>query len=183
MSNELYRILNNPQSSIRETNQPLAKLFRIILSDNNITAMQFNELLSAYLDNPAASGVRPGDRNARSSTRGNRIKEITKKSITWDNFMKALMILDPDHVDFSVTLHWPSKKVTYHSIGMSMREDFAPVETETVVNGQTITTNIPPVAQSHWSGTRTGGGMVPNAHENVTYQFGEQSDKKKGDDE
>lgn len=184
--NDLYRILTNPETAIRSTNHPLAKLLRHILADLQITPVMFDRLLNQYLDDPR-NGVKPGDRSGRSSTRGNRIKEITKDNLTWENLMKALVILAPDMAELSLALHWPSGKITYHSISMVMNQNMEPVEHETTVNGQTVTANVPPALHSHWTGVKTGMTTAPDPHTHVNYTYGDETigggEEKKGDDE
>lgn len=184
MSNSLYRILTNPIASIRETSDPLAKLLRHIFADLDLKPITFNRLLDKYLDDPV-NGIKPGDRAKRSSTRGNRIKEITNKKVTWDNFMKAMKILDPESMEVQIALNWGNDRITIHTIVIPMKnQSFEHMETLQTdqANLASSTTVVPPLQQSHWHGVRTSvkSDYKPE-HSNITLTF-DDSKKEQGDD-
>lgn len=173
MSEKLNHILTNPETAIRSTNDPLARLWRNILADIGMSPIAFHERLAKYLDDPA-NGI---TKETRSSTRGNRLKELSRDKLTWDLIMKGLEILDPEHVDISVSLRWSKNHTTYHAIGIPMR----PVEpTEHVVeaDGQKVTMKIPPLSQGRWAGVKLGGWEEDSDHVNIEYRSDTEVDDK-----
>lgn len=71
----------------------LAKIFRQMLLDYNVSPREFNMRLNRYIKNPANNI--PDTPRLRSSVRGNLSKELRKNKMTWSNFIKALNFLAP----------------------------------------------------------------------------------------
>lgn len=91
-------------------NSVLASLFRIILQDNNITAIRFDKLLRDYVKrtNP------PTNMKDEASLRGNLKKELLKSIMTWNVFVKGLTFLNVTKFEVSVKLYHFNNKVTEH---------------------------------------------------------------------
>lgn len=177
MSDKIYDILTNPNTAIRSTSCPVARIWRNILADLGITPIHFNELLNAYLNDPA-NGV-PKDK--RSHTRGNRLKELARDEMTWDLLMKGLKILDPEFAEFSIMLRWSKTHTTYHSIGMPMKPLAAEEHAVTTEEGNKVTMKIPPLSESRWSAVQTG--IVPGDSDHLTVTYNSERIDDKGEKE
>lgn len=112
MSKDLVRMLNTPEKGVREAKGPLAKLFRQILADLNVTPMKFDNLMKKYVTDPRNSI--PQDGRSRSSARGNLVKVMQGPEMTWKNFMRCIRFLDPVEARFEVHLKWRNKTITVH---------------------------------------------------------------------
>ena len=172
MSNELSHILTNPETALRESQDPLARLWRLILADLKTNPITFHDLLNRWLDDPA-NGVPPGDSAKRSYVRGNTIRELTRPHMTWRVFMKGLSILGPEFVEIGINLRWSATRITYHTIGMPLKYHMLEESIEVKIDGKSIETSIPPLSESRWHGVQTGMTVTPSPHTHVTYEFKE----------
>src|SRR5699024_2671551 len=98
---DIERLLNNPELSIREAENPLARLLRSMWADEGITPLKFNDLLNKWLDGPY-SGVRKDHPGHRSTTRGNFLDAIKSPRITFEIFMRGVQMLDPNGIELTV---------------------------------------------------------------------------------
>lgn len=118
MSKDLDRMLGSPNKGVREATGVLAKLYRQILADLDITPMKFNQLMEKYLQDP--KNKIPPDSKNRSSERGNLIKEMRRSDMTWKVFLKCIRFLSPVEMRFEVHLKWGDKKTTIHGVNMKI---------------------------------------------------------------
>lgn len=119
MSKELHSMLLSPTKDVTKARGILARLFRQIMMDLNITPMMFNNLMIKYLSNPANGNFNDG--KSRSSERGNLIKEIRRPNMSWNVFLKCLRFLNPISIRFEVHLSWGGKRsTTIHGIDIKL---------------------------------------------------------------
>lgn len=114
--NPMMKLLSSPDKGISQTHGPngiLARLFRTILFDENITPFRYMDLMDAFISE-GQSGV-PVNRVDLTSWRGNLTKELGKDQMSWKVFCKALRFLQVWKVEFRVTAYWRSGKVTEHA--------------------------------------------------------------------
>jgi len=91
----------------------LAALYRSILDDISMNTMWWENLMNEFLSD-YAKGV-TASRKKITSMRGNLIKELGKDEMTWKVFYKGLRYLQPIRAEFSVRIHWRSKRITEHT--------------------------------------------------------------------
>lgn len=116
MSNSLKEIVADTDKQVGQSSNPLAKLYRTILLDKNITHNTIDHYLNQYLDDPI-HGI-PKNSKDRSSERGNLLKQLGKNSISWKIFTKGLQLLRPRAVRLTLTFTDQRGEVTYHSIDL-----------------------------------------------------------------
>lgn len=109
-------MLSSPTKGVKEATGVLAKLYRTILMDLNITPLAHQALMSKYLSDPR--NRIPNNGKARSSERGNMIKDLRRPDMTFKVFLKHVRFLQPIKVEFVVKLHWRRNKVTVHGLTM-----------------------------------------------------------------
>lgn len=115
MNEDLNRMLQSPDKGASEASGVLAKLWRLILAERNITPLAWNELMKRYLNDPR-NGI-PADVRERSSARGNLHKELKRPRMTWKVFLKGLRFLNPPFgMEFSVKLYWQKETATVHTL-------------------------------------------------------------------
>lgn len=113
---QLEGMLEDKDKSVGEATGILSRLFRQILADQNVTAMLWNKMMNAYLDDPRNRV--PRDSRGRSSHRGNLNKELLKPNMTWNNFIKGIYFLNPVWAEFKITLKWRTGRYTEHRIAI-----------------------------------------------------------------
>jgi len=121
--NKLHRMLAAPDKEVKKTsgaNGVLARLFRIILLDLNVTPSRFGSLLQHYILDPR-NGVADNKKD-QTSARGNLTKEFYKPQMTWKVFLKAMRFLRIKKIVFVVELHHsgPGDKTTLHSTEVNL---------------------------------------------------------------
>lgn len=121
--NKLDRMLAAPDKEVKKTsgaNGVLARLFRIILLNLNVTPARFGSLLQQYILDPR-NGV-PENKKDQTSARGNLTKEFYKPQMTWKVFLKAMRFLRIKKIVFIVELHHsgPGNKTTLHSTDVNL---------------------------------------------------------------
>jgi hypothetical protein len=112
----------------------LSMIFRKILADINLNPTTWSKLMKAYLDDPR-NRVPQGSR-ARSSTRGNLNKELSKPKMTWQNFEKGIRFLNPVKARFIIKLTWRTHQTTTHEITIQ----HPPIETKSASHTHTAST-------------------------------------------
>lgn len=109
-------ILERDDLGVSKANGILSLMFRRTLCDININASTWNRLMLAYLADKR--NRIPNNSRARSSTRGNLNKELSKTNMTWNNFQKAIRFLNPVATVFIMRLTWLNGRTTVHQITM-----------------------------------------------------------------
>ena len=97
---ELDKLLTQDTKGLNDADNSLAKIVRGLLVDMDISPIQMIQLLNAWLSKFRRNGE-PLDGNERSNRRGNLIKEISRDSLTWNVFEKAIAVLDFDEWEIS----------------------------------------------------------------------------------
>jgi len=116
-----FIIRDSTGRSIREARGVLAKLYRTAMQQQVHTIETLMQKLEYYLDDPA-NGV-PRNGKARSSERGNILKEITRPDMTWKVFLKGLKLLGVKYVRFEVHLFTePGKRADVVSINLKLAD-------------------------------------------------------------
>lgn len=92
---ELDKLLGQDDKGQQQSENTPARLLRGLMLDMNISPLTMNTLLNQWL-NRLKRKDKPLDGNERSNKRGNLIKEISRDSITWNVFEKAIAVLDFD---------------------------------------------------------------------------------------
>lgn len=96
----------------------LGRLFSVICRDLGIDMCGMDERIKRYIDDPV-NGV-PADNKARSSERGNIMKDLAAPDMTWKKFLKFIRIMAPRYVRFEVHLGWRKHMETVHSLRVDM---------------------------------------------------------------
>jgi len=117
-ANSLGEKLEKPDKGFRDATGVLGKLFSVICRDLGVTESLMNDRIQQYINNPV-NGV-PADNKARSSERGNIMKDLAAPDMTWKKFLKFLRIMTPKHVRFEVHLGWRNNLETVHSLRVDM---------------------------------------------------------------
>lgn len=121
MHDDLHRLLRESDRGTSKAQGPLARLYRQILFDLNITPHHFDTLMTRWLNDP--KNKVPDHSARRSNDRGNMTKALLKSEMTFKSFIRAVSFLSPIKMDLEVRLHWSfNSKITIHSISMLMAE-------------------------------------------------------------
>lgn len=119
MYEEQYDIFTNPGKAVDKATGVLAKLFRKIVAEREITPGVWMRLMHQYLNNPH-NQIPPNPKD-RSSARGNLNKELHRPTMTWKVFRKAILFLAPVRATFIVRFEWRTNipkqyEISEHSI-------------------------------------------------------------------
>lgn len=120
MSKDLNRLLVDPRKEQHLARGVLARFYRRILWDLDIKPTEMNKLVLQFLDDPR-NGI-PNNGKARSTERGNLIKELTRTEMTWKVFIKHLKLLRPTKLTLVIHAEWRSGLKSEHAIGLSSNE-------------------------------------------------------------
>jgi len=139
--NKLDRMLAAPDKEVKKTsgaNGVLARLFRIILLNLNVTPSRFGSLLQQYILDPRNQV--PNNKKDQTSARGNLTKEFYKPQMTWKVFLKAMRFLRVWKLVFIVELHHsgPANKTTLHSTEVNLGDPGMIEALEQLDDGMTI---------------------------------------------
>lgn len=152
MSKELNDMLSSPTKGVEEASGVLARLFRLILMDLNISHMGLNSLMIRWLEDPRNGIANNG--KSRSSERGNMIKEMTRGDMTWKVFVKCIRFLAPIEMRFEVHLKWSAKKTTVHGINLhiheAIREEQDAAKAQTTAVPPAPVEEVKPIVQRTW---------------------------------
>lgn len=114
--NSMMKLLTAPDKGIAQTHGPngiLARLFRTILFDEDITPFKYMDLMDDFIRNAQAGA--PINRVDLTSWRGNLTKELGKEQMSWKVFCKALRFLQAVKIEFRVFIHWRTGRVSSHA--------------------------------------------------------------------
>jgi hypothetical protein len=117
MSKELKNLLSSQDKMVDKVRSPLVKLFRTILYDHNVTPMQWDNLVNRYL----RSHLSRTPKNARdiSQDKNNLNRAIAKETMSWNHFLKSIMILGPVSIRINIQLGWRNGKTTEHAVDIN----------------------------------------------------------------
>lgn len=85
----------------------LAKFFRNILDQTNVDLDGLYALIDSWMDDP--NNNIPKDTKTRSYVRGNLLKALGEKEMTWKTFYTALKLFKPSCIEVTVRLHIPKR--------------------------------------------------------------------------
>mgnify|MGYP000091301617 CR=1 FL=1 len=107
-------ILERDDKGVSKASGVLSLVFRKTLGELGVNATMWNKLMLNYLSDKR--NRIPNNSRARSSTRGNLNKELSKPNMTWRNFEKGIRFLNPLEAVFTLRLTWRNGKTTVHDI-------------------------------------------------------------------
>lgn len=108
MSKDLRDVMEAVDKRIKETDHPLAKLWRTLLLNGDIGIEQWDKLTMRYYRSPYSRIKKNATDIA--SDKNNFYRSMGAPVITWKNFFKALCILSPVSIRFDLTLTWNNGK-------------------------------------------------------------------------
>lgn len=107
-------ILEKDDKGVSRATGVLSLIFRRTLAELGVNATMWNRLMLGYLSDKR--NRIPNNSRARSSTRGNLTKELSKPNMTWRNFEKGIKFLNPVEATFNLRMVWRTGAITHHSI-------------------------------------------------------------------
>lgn len=119
--NPMIKLLTAPDKGVSQTSGPngiLARLFRTILFDENITPFKYMDLMDSFTKE-TKSGV-PINRVDLTSWRGNITKELSNDRISWKVFCKGLRFLRIIRLEFSLRAIWHDGHISKHSTSVDL---------------------------------------------------------------
>lgn len=96
----------------------LARMFSTIRHERNISLLDYSRLMNLYLSKSTA-GTSITDLSSR---RGGLTKELSRPRLTWNVFVKGLVLLNVVKFDFMVTITHASGKKTSHGRTVILEE-------------------------------------------------------------
>jgi hypothetical protein len=119
--NRMVQLLKQDDYGRGRVKDALAGLFRTILADLEVTAMEWERGVSRYLNTVQEDSTQTG--SSRSTLKGNITKEMSKDEIAWKVFCKTFMVLGIERVVFEIELH-RFKTITIHAYdGINRNKD------------------------------------------------------------
>jgi hypothetical protein len=93
---------------VKETNHPLAVLYRSLLYEADIGIVKWDKLTMRYYRSPYSRIKKNATDIA--SDKNNFYRSLGAPTMTWKNFFKALCIMSPISIEFSIKLNFFNKK-------------------------------------------------------------------------
>jgi hypothetical protein len=118
---KIMELLSRTDRGINDTAGPngiLAKLWRVILYDLNITPMRFGKYMKDYVVNPR-NGV-PDSKPAQTQARGNLMKVLGKGEMTFKVFMQAMHFIKAVRIRFIIEIEHENGNLTTHSAAVDL---------------------------------------------------------------
>ena len=100
--NPMVTIIEDGVTSIHDTSHVLTKAWRILIYQSGLTASDWHTLLTVWQTKIAAFGNPNADTVSR---KGNVTQTLSKKSITWNSFLRGLSILGYDKLEIDIRLY------------------------------------------------------------------------------
>jgi hypothetical protein len=97
----------------------LAKLYRSLLVQSNVTLESLDAMITRWLDDPVNEV--PKDAKTRSFRRGNLMKALSEDDMTFKTFMKGSVVLAPDEIEITVKYKYPNRLIE-HTIMVAVRD-------------------------------------------------------------
>jgi hypothetical protein len=119
--NAMEKILNTKSKRTRETEANaggvLARLWRIILHDVNITSPYWKSLVDQKVKHTKRTLEKTKDTDKdTSTTSGSLNKEFGAPSMTIKTFLKGLKLLGILKIKIEISAYWPNKTITKHDL-------------------------------------------------------------------
>lgn len=121
---KIMELLTLPDRGANEPDGPngiLARLFRIILWQLNITPMRFGKYMNDYIHDKR-NRIKD-TRSAHTSARGNLMKELGKPEMTFKVFMKGLRFIKVVRIEFIIKAHHPNGTTTVHATEVDLSSE------------------------------------------------------------
>lgn len=104
MSKEQRRMMDDPNRLVQESANPLTRLFRLILAKQDIGASQWNRRLTTFLKSPFSRV--PKNAKDIGQERNNFNRAISRSSMTWKTFQKAVQVIGPLRYRITIDMEW-----------------------------------------------------------------------------
>lgn len=98
----IKRLINSSDKGVGTARNVLAKLFRVVLVDLDMSLSKFDVLKKKWLNNPAYH-LR-NSRKAKATTCSNLTKDVIRDTMTVDVFLKMMLILEAESISVQVTM-------------------------------------------------------------------------------
>lgn len=121
MSRELLRLLESEDKGVKESRDPLARLFRQLMLDTKTNMAGLDELIRNWLKDPHNNI--PDNGKARSTERGNIMQEIARPNMTMKVFLKRLRLFPIVRVRLILEAEWQNKAVTHTVVQVKLNEE------------------------------------------------------------
>jgi hypothetical protein len=106
MIKEIGDLLARDDKNIDAAKNPGAVLFRQIAFDLNLTPEQWDQKIRDYLETTEGGSF---SKNKRSSERNNINRSLIQNRTTWKKLRRAISILKPKEVKFTLEMEWDPK--------------------------------------------------------------------------
>lgn len=100
----------------------LAKLFRSMLKDRQVSMGVWNRLVARYMTDP--TNRIHSTRRDHTSARGNLMKEFSKPQMTWKVFCKAMKFMQCQRFELHLTVYDRAGKPWHHQVTGDLRNTF-----------------------------------------------------------
>lgn len=130
MAKEQIRMMSARDKLVGEARNPLTKLFRLLLSELQVSPESWNNRLTLFL-NSRLSRVRKTAKDI-GQERNNFNRAIAKNEITWKTFQKAVMIMGPAKYCMDIRLILRDGREVKVSTGF-LENEFAKLDSTTAV--------------------------------------------------
>lgn len=116
MSRNFRDMLEAPDKRIGESQNILARLFRGILMDHNVTPSQWDAMVDRYFRSRLSRT--PKDSKAINQDKYNFIRALEKDKLSIGRFETAINILGAESVEFMLTMNWRGKPSSKHKVSI-----------------------------------------------------------------
>lgn len=114
--NAMIELIEQKEDGIQETENVLARLWRIILFQYGLSGNSWTRQITKYQDRISALSSRKGISNMK----GNLTRRLAEDKLTWTSLERGLAILEFDHI--RIELHLTRKGRT-RVIGLDVEND------------------------------------------------------------
>lgn len=104
MSKEQRRMMEADDKLVNEAANPLTKLFRKILESRDIGSQMWNRRLTMFLQSPFSRV--PKNAKDIGQERNNFNRAISRSSMTWKTFQKAVQVIGPIRYRITIDMEW-----------------------------------------------------------------------------
>lgn len=120
---KFHTLLRKPDKGQKDTADPLALIYRKILTDLEIAPLRWSKLLSDYCHKYRDII----GRRKVSDYQGNLTQAVTGDRMSWRNFQRVLMIHQAFKVELCIKFHWRNPKgevkITEHTLEIKSEHD------------------------------------------------------------
>lgn len=119
MSNKtLQELLASEDKKVNAARNPLARLWRLVLYENNIQHGAFDSAINRYLER-LQNHVKQTNKEQHRE-KGNLVKELSNDALTFKNFIKGMQVLNPAKVKLTIDIQWQRGRTTRHSVDIDL---------------------------------------------------------------